>query len=116
MTGLSGGGWQTIFLSALDTRIKLAAPNAGYIGFLSRVLYIRDPGDLEQNPVDFLTVADYPHLTALLYPRPALLIYNATDECCFRADQAWYSVYRPVAPLYEEGQIADKFGSLRHCP
>jgi len=109
VTGLSGGGWQTITISALDTRVKLAAPNAGYIGFPSRILYIRDPGDLEQNPADLLMLADYPHLTAMLYPRPALLIYNANDNCCFRADQAWYSVYQPIAPLYEQVGLADRF-------
>ena len=36
-------------------------------------------GDVEQNPSDLLTLADYPHLTALLAPRPALLIYNEKD-------------------------------------
>ena len=30
VTGLSGGGWQTIFLSSLDERVKAAVPVAGY--------------------------------------------------------------------------------------
>ena len=56
-------------------------------------------------PVDLVTVADYVHLTAMLYPRPALLIYNEKDDCCFRAPQAWYSVYQPVTPLYEQAGL-----------
>jgi len=30
VTSLSGGGWQTIFLSSLDERVKAAVPVAGY--------------------------------------------------------------------------------------
>ncbi len=34
ITGLSGGGWQTILLAALDQRMKLANPVAGYCSML----------------------------------------------------------------------------------
>lgn len=99
VTGLSGGGWQTIFFSSLDTRVKLAVPNAGYIGQATRFHYRQDIGDLEQCPVDQLLVADYTHLTAMLMPRPSLLIYNANDDCCFKADRARASVYDPLVPF-----------------
>ncbi|HEV3256565.1 MAG TPA: acetylxylan esterase, partial [Gemmataceae bacterium] len=36
VTGLSGGGWQTIFISAFDTRVKLTNPVAGYSSFRTR--------------------------------------------------------------------------------
>ncbi len=100
MTGLSGGGWQTILLSALDTRISTIVPNAGYIGLESRVVHRGDIGDLEQNPTDLVSIADYPHLTAMLAPRPALLIYNEKDDCCFVSERARPSVYDPVIPFY----------------
>ncbi len=109
MTGLSGGGWQTIMLSSLDTRISAAAPNAGYIGFLSRTSNLADISDLEQHACDLLTVADYSHLTALLAPRPALLIYNANDECCFKSSRAYASLFEPVAPIYKLLNKADNF-------
>lgn len=99
MTGLSGGGWQTIFLSALETRIKAAIPNAGYINLLYRV-FANDAGDVEQCPSDLLLHGDYDTLTALLAPRPALLIYNAYDDCCFQAHRALLAVYHPVKPHY----------------
>jgi len=109
VTGLSGGGWQTIVISSLDTRVKLAAPNAGYIGLGPRIEYPGDTGDLEQNASDLVSVADYVRLTAMLAPRPALLIYNAKDDCCFPAARALESVYKPVAPVYQLLGAAGRF-------
>src|SRR5207237_4970230 len=37
VTGLSGGGWQTIFLGALDERVKVALPVAGYSSTTTKV-------------------------------------------------------------------------------
>lgn len=101
VTGLSGGGWQTIVLSALDDRVSLAAPNAGYVGIGVRAHCIEDIGDLEQVPSDLCTVLDFTHLTAMLAPRPALLIYNEKDNCCFQTARSKPSVYDPVLPLYK---------------
>lgn len=109
VTGLSGGGWQTIFFSSLDTRVKLCAPNAGYTGIERRIWDTRDIGDREQNPPDLACLADYPVLTALLAPRPALLIYNAQDDCCFYAATARLSVFEPVMPVYEMLGAGDRF-------
>ena len=109
VTGLSGGGWQTIVLAALDTRVRLAAPNAGYIGLDSRVNHRADRGDIEQNASDLAATADYPMLTALLAPRPALLMYNEFDDCCFQTPRAQPSVYEPVRPLYAALGRSDAF-------
>lgn len=59
VSGLSGGGWQTILISALDPRVTLANPVAGYSSFRTRVRHIRDLGDSEQAPCDLATLADY---------------------------------------------------------
>jgi dienelactone hydrolase len=89
VTGLSGGGWQTIFLASLDTRVTLARPLAGYSSFVTRAQWPQlDLGDSEQTPSDLATVADYTHLTALMAPRPLEIANNANDNCCFRADYA----------------------------
>src|SRR5205807_634883 len=46
VSGLSGGGWQTIVVSALDTRVSLANPVAGYSGFRTRLRdHYKDLGD-----------------------------------------------------------------------
>jgi len=109
MTGLSGGGWQTIILSALDERVAVTVPNAGYSAIDERVEYPGDMGDLEQVPPDLLTVADFSHLTAMLAPRPALLIYNDKDECCFQAGHMAESVFDPVVPVYALYGASDVF-------
>lgn len=108
MTGLSGGGWQTIILSSLDTRMSATAPNAGYIGLEYRAEFREDIGDLEQNPNDLLTIADYTHLTAMLAPRPTLLIYNENDDCCFKSYRARPSVFEPIIPFFQLFGKADK--------
>jgi dienelactone hydrolase len=100
VTGLSGGGWQTIFISALDLRVKLCVPVAGYSSFRTRVRHHSDLGDSEQTPCDLATVTDYAPLTAMLAPRPTLLVYNAKDNCCFRADHALPPLLEAAGPIF----------------
>lgn len=100
VTGLSGGGWQTIVLSALDTRVTLANPVAGYSSFLTRSRKFSDLGDSEQTPNDFASVTDYSVLTALMAPRPLLLTYNAKDDCCFAAGHAVPPLLEAAGPVY----------------
>ena len=100
VAGLSGGGWQTITISALDTRVTLANPVAGYSSFLTRNEYLKDLGDSEQTPTDLATIADYTHLTAMLAPRSALLTFNTKDNCCFEAGYALPPLYAAAEPIY----------------
>src|SRR5208337_4778469 len=68
VTGLSGGGWQTITLSALDERVKASNPVAGFSSIRARVEAKRygDLGDVEQSATDSLVGSDFPDLVALL--------------------------------------------------
>jgi len=100
VSGLSGGGWQTIFISSFDTRVMLANPVAGYSSFLTRVRFVTDLGDSEQQPCDLGTVTDYAHMTAMRAPRPTLLTYNAKDQCCFRADHALPPLLDAAQPIF----------------
>ena len=102
VTGLSGGGWQTIFLSALDERVKVAVPVAGYSSTATKLEARRygDLGDLEQNGTDLLANVDYTHLTAMMAPRAALLIHNAEDDCCFRAPLVKPLIYDGIRPFF----------------
>ncbi len=100
VTGLSGGGWQTIILSALDERVNVSIPVAGYSAVMSRIERPQDIGDVEQNATDLLTLADYSHLTAIRAPKPTLLIYNAEDDCCFRAPLVKPHIFDAIRPFF----------------
>ena len=102
VTGLSGGGWQTILLAALDERVAAANPVAGHEATETRLTVPRDFGDPEQLPADVFVAADYAQLTAMVAPRALLLTYNANDAV-FRSD-------RSLGPLVEV--VIDAYGVL----
>jgi len=102
VTGLSGGGWQTITLSSLDERVSLSIPVAGYTSFEGRLALapITEAGDIEQNATDFVVGSDYSTLTAMRAPRPTLLINNAEDTCCFRAPLVKPYIFDAIIPFF----------------
>lgn len=112
VTGLSGGGWQTIVLSALDERVSLSIPVAGYTSLEGRLALapITEAGDLEQNATDFVVGSDYSTLTAMRAPRPTLLINNAEDNCCFRAPLVRPYIFDAVVPFFRLYGREDAFG------
>jgi hypothetical protein len=101
VSGLSGGGWQTITISSLDPRVTLCNPVAGYSSFRTRAQFASDLGDSEQMPNDLATVADYAQLTALLAGRAALLTFNAKDNCCFQSDHALQPLLDAAEPIFK---------------
>lgn len=101
VTGLSGGGCQTIQISGLDSRVTLADPVAGYSSFHTRARYLSDLGDSEQTPVDLGVTADYAHLTAMRAPHATLLTYNEKDNCCFRAEHALPPLLEAARPIFK---------------
>jgi dienelactone hydrolase len=100
VSGLSGGGWQTITISALDPRVTFCNPVAGYSSVHTRAHFPRDLGDSEQAPCDLATIADYTHLTALLAGRGALLTFNEADDCCFAAPHALVPLLEAAEPIF----------------
>jgi hypothetical protein len=117
VSGLSGGGWQTIIISSLDTRVQLANPVAGYSSFLTRVRNLSDMGDSEQTPVDLATVADYSHLTAMMAPRGLLLTYNVKDNCCFASGHALPPLLEAATPAYKLYEAEKRLAShVNHDP
>jgi len=84
VTGLSGGGWQTIVLSSLDERVRVSVPVAGFSSLRSRIEAKRygDLGDIA-NPFmrtawRALVSADTIH-RALLKTRPYETAPGAAD-------------------------------------
>ncbi len=101
MTGLSGGGWQTIMLSALDTRVGPAVPVAGFASMTTAIEHPHYTGaDPEQNATDIRDGVDYVQLAAMRAPRPTLLIYNDMDDCCFRSGVVKQGVYTDIKPFF----------------
>lgn len=86
MVGLSGGGWSTTMVAALDPRIEHSYPVAGSLPFHMRVSE-RDIGDWEQfeeRPI--FSIAGYLELYvmgSLGEGRSQLQVLNANDSCCF---------------------------------
>lgn len=101
VSGLSGGGWQTIFLSGLDPRVTLSNPVAGYSSFRTRIQHFKDLGDSEQTPCDLATLVDYTHLTAMRAPKPTLLTFNSKDNCCFESGYALPPLERGSLPFFK---------------
>ena len=101
VTGLSGGGWQTLVLSSLDPRVFAAIPVAGFCSLTTAIEHPEYAGDdAEQNASDFRQGIDYAQLVAMRAPRPTLLIYNAEDDCCFRAGIVKQGVYLDIQPFF----------------
>ena len=100
MTGLSGGGWQTIMLSALDPRVAVMVEVAGFGSLESNITHPLDTQQIEETPTDFLLGEDYTNLVALRAPRPTLLIHNAEDDCCFRAMLVKPYIFDDLKPFF----------------
>ena len=84
MVGISGGGWTTVLIAAIDPRIKCSYPVAGSFPIYLRAS--RDWGDYEQTVPNLYRVANYPELYVMgAYGsgRKQLQILNKYDSCCF---------------------------------
>jgi hypothetical protein len=116
-SGFSGGGWQTITIGALDPRVTLSNPVAGYSSFRTRARFPSEIGDSEQSPSDLATVTDYTHLTALLAGRTALLTFNAKDTCCYAAGHALPPIVDAAMPIFRlYGQAEQLRTHVNHDP
>ena len=100
MTGLSGGGWQTIVLSALDKRVAVMVEVAGFGSSSFNLTHPVDTDEIEENATDLNDGSDYPILVAMRAPRPTLLIHNAEDDCCFRAALVKPDNYDRIKPFF----------------
>ena len=98
-TGCSGGGTVTTYISALDPRIKVAAP-ACYVNTF-RLLFTGPTGDSEQSIPGFLAagldLADYVELFA---PKPWLIVSTTGDffpiegaRHTYQEASDWYALY-----------------------
>jgi hypothetical protein len=101
VTGLSGGGWQTVMLSALDPRVAVAVEVAGIGSRESNLTHPVDTDETEEDAPDLMQQQDYPELIALRAPRPTMEIHNGADSCCFRAPLVKPYIYDQVKPFFQ---------------
>lgn len=86
MTGVSGGGTETFFTTALDSRIKVSAP-AACIRSDSAGINVDDTEQVFFNPIP--ARLGYPDIAAfLIAPRPLMIVTNRKDIWSF--DQVEY--------------------------
>lgn len=100
VTGLSGGGWQTVVLGALDPRVAVSVEVAGIGSRESNLTNPRDTYEIEEDAPDLMQGFDYPEFIAMRAPRPTLLVHNAVDSCCFRAPLVEPYIYDDVKPFF----------------
>jgi hypothetical protein len=101
VTGLSGGGWQTVMLGALDARVAVSVEVAGVGSQESNLTHPEDTYEIEEVPPDLLQGESYPEFIAMCAPRPTLLVHNAMDSCCFRAPLVKPGVYDAIKPFFK---------------
>jgi dienelactone hydrolase len=101
VTGLSGGGWQTILLSSMDPRVAVAVEVAGFGALPFNIAHPGDTSEVEEEATDLTQGQDYPFFVAMRAPRPTLLIHNAEDDCCFRAALVKPYIYDQVRPFFK---------------
>ncbi len=109
ITGLSGGAWQSIIIASLDERIAATIPACGYFSCTSAIERNSDVGDMEYHPHDLFIDGDYSVLTAMMAPRPTMLIYGAVDEYGLRAPLQKPHLYDEVKPYFKLYGKEDNF-------
>jgi cephalosporin-C deacetylase-like acetyl esterase len=98
-TGCSGGGTITTYISALDPRIKVAAPACYMNSF--RVLFAGSVGDSEQSLPNFLSSGlDQTDYVELFAPKPWLITSTLEDfftpegaRMVYEEARRWYQIY-----------------------
>jgi dienelactone hydrolase len=101
VTGTSGGGFQSLYLGALDERIGVVAPSCFVTSLPMRMAnrIFDDPdSDPEQDPYRLVSAGvDHPGLMLLIYPRPVILLAATKD---FFPIEGTRKTFRELRALY----------------
>jgi hypothetical protein len=108
VTGRSGGGAYSWWISALDDRIKAAVPVAGITDLQNHVVDGCVEGHCDCMYVVNTYRWDYPLVAALVAPRP-LLISNSDKDTIFPLDGV-IRVHKKVREIYRLYGAGDKLG------
>jgi dienelactone hydrolase len=98
MTGRSGGGAYTWYVSALDERVKVACPVAGMTDLQNHIVDGAIEGHCDCMFMDNTYRWDFPQVAALISPRP-LLIANSDKDTLFPLDGV-FRLHEQVRRIY----------------
>ena len=108
VTGRSGGGAYTFWISALDERIKVSAPVAGITSMKNHIV----DGCIEGHCDCMFMVNtyrwDFPLLASLVAPRPQLIL-NTDDDRIFPLDGV-VDVFQKTRKVYESLDAKENLG------
>jgi cephalosporin-C deacetylase-like acetyl esterase len=109
ITGRSGGGTQSAYISAFDERIYAAAPE-NYITNYTRLLQTIGPQDAEQNLFNLISCGlDHPDLLIARAPKPSLMITTTRDMFSI---QGAGETEKEVSGIYKAYGRADNFSRV----
>jgi len=107
MIGISGGGWTTTLVAALDDRINYSFSVAG-----SYPMFLRSEsknfGDYEQHNLELYQIANYLDLYVMASvgtDKKFVQIFNKYDPCCFNGMEfeAYKNEITNVVATFDEG-------------
>jgi len=97
--GLSGGGTQTAYISALDERVAASAP-AGYITSYKRLMESVGVQDGEQNFYHGISSGiDHPDFIEIRAPKPTLIMATTRDFFSIQGSRETYSEVKRIYDL-----------------
>ena len=110
MTGLSGGGWQTILAELMDPSVALAVEVAGFGALPFNIAHPNDTSEVEEEATDLAQGQDYPLLRCAACAAAHAAHSQCGDDCCFRAALVKPYIYEQVKPFFTLFGKADNLG------
>ncbi len=110
MVGLSGGGWTTTVVAAIDPRIKASFSVAGGVPMYLRTRNDNDWGSWEETVPQFYSIANYLELYILGAVGPGRIqwqIFNLFDPCCYSGykSKTFGNVVSSLVKKFGEGKF-----------
>ncbi|MBI3986083.1 MAG: hypothetical protein HY343_04145 [Lentisphaerae bacterium] len=116
VTGVSGGGFATLFLAQLDKRVSVIAPvcsTAPFTGHVIEGLYTGCPENFMTGQA--LEGFNYHHLVAMAAPRPCLVV-GGTQDSLFRKPLV-EKTFHETRQIYALEGVPDRLALFfDHCP
>lgn len=109
VTGCSGGGTLTVYLAALDKRVKAAAPSC-YVTSWEQQIPAAGPQDAEQQfPDQLIAGIDHVDLISLAAPMPYLICSTDQDFFPLEGARKAYESARRIWRIYDAGERIEWF-------